>query len=392
MATETVVIIVPTYNEKGNIERLIKILEEKVFPLIAQNFDMHVLVVDDSSPDGTGQIVADLVNNHPKLHLLTNPKKLGLGYAYMKGMDYALNNLKAQIVFEFDADLSHDPTKIPPMLDKLSEGFDMVLGSRYVPGGAIPANWGVHRKFLSIVGNLVARIIATDFQIHDWTGGFRGIKRQVIEAVLPKMNRGELFGYTFQIGFLLQARKLGFSVAEVAFHFKDRTLGKSKMPASYITKTLGYLIRVRLKDLYTHRLFKFAIVGVIGALVQLSTLQLFRLWLPYQLAYFFSVELAVISNFIWSNLWTFADRPLALIELPGKFIQFNLGSAGSILIQQILAFGVERYIGIKPLIFLPIDTGFFFAIIGIGLGMFWNYFIYSKIIWKQQNKRTSSQL
>lgn len=387
-AIKSAVVIIPTYNEKGNIERVIDILETEIFPQLVK-YKMHILVVDDSSPDGTGGVVRNLSRSFANLHLLVNPHKAGLGNAYIKGMNYALTKLRAAVVFEFDADLSHDPTKIPIMLQKIEEGYDMVLGSRYVPGGAIPNNWGWHRKLLSIVGNLVARLIAFDFKIHDWTGGFRAITSEVVAKIIPLMTEDELFGYTFQIGFLLQARKMRLKIGEIPFHFKDRKLGKSKMPASYISSTLIYMIGFRVKELFRRRLFKFVVVGGIGALIQLSTLQLFRQNLTYQLAYFFSVEMAVISNFIWSNWWTFSDRKLKFIEIPSKFAAFNLTSAGSIIIQQILAYIGEKYIGLFPLFSLPviggqIDTGLIIAVTGILLGMTWNFFAYTRIIWRRK--------
>jgi len=389
--TKKVVIIIPTYNEKGNVERLITTLENSIFPKIDPIYDMHILVVDDTSPDGTGEVVREMAKKLPNLHLFINQKKSGLGYAYIKGMKYALKELKADIVFEMDADFSHDPKKVPEMLNKLTEGYDLVLGSRYIPGGKIPENWGLHRKLMSRMGNLTIRVVITNFSIHDWTTGYRAITRQVVEKVLPDLSGERFSGYTFQIGFLHGTVRKGYKVAEVPIHFVDRTLGHSKLGTEYIKNTLYYIFKVRMLELMHWRLFKFAVVGGIGALVQLSTLQLFRSYFPYQLAYFLSVEMAVISNFIWSNLWTFADRKLSLPQIPLKFIQFNLASGGSILIQQGLAFVGETFIGLRPLFSLPvvnyvIDSGLVFAVVGILLGMFWNFFAYSRLIWKAKRK------
>lgn len=383
-----VVIIVPTYNESGNIERLVEILEKEIFPKIKANYQMEILVVDDNSPDGTGSIVKNIIKKSANIYLLSNPKKIGLGGAYTKGMQYALETLKADIVFEFDADLSHDPQKIPIMLNEVEHNYDLVLGSRYIKGGSIPANWGWHRKFMSVVGNLVARILITDFAIHDWTGGFRAIKAEVIRSVLPLLNSREMMGYTFQIGFLFNARRLGYRVKEVPFHFMDRTLGKSKMPTSYIKNTLLYIIRVRKNEIVNNRIFKFAVVGLVGGLIQLTSLQIFRNFMPFQMATFFSVELAILSNFIWSNLWTFGDRKLRRGQVPLKYIQFNLTSAGSLLIQQVVAYLGENKIGLyylftTPILGIEVDTGLVFAVTGILLGMCWNFFAYSKIVWKR---------
>lgn len=386
--TKRVVIIVPTYNEKGNIEKLVSVLVEDIFPLLDQKYQVTILVVDDSSPDGTGEIVRGLKTQYPDLELLSNTKKMGLGNAYIRGMEFALTKLKAEVIFQFDADLQHDPEKIPPMLEKIDQGYDLVLGSRYIPGGGIPENWGLYRKFLSIVGNLTIRIVITKFDIHDWTTGYRALKAKVVETILPELNEERFMGYTFQIGFLHKAVRRGFKVAEVPFVFRDRKLGRSKLGAEYIKNTLLYILKVRAKEIVVSRIFKFVVVGTVGALVQLSTLQIFRTFLPYLLAFFLSIELAVGSNFILSNLWTFSDRKLKLKQAPFKFIQFNLASFGSILIQQILAFMGEKYIGLFPLFTIPvvfwsIDTGLMFAVVGILLGMMWNFFAYSRIVWKK---------
>jgi putative flippase GtrA len=134
---------------------------------------------------------------------------------------------------------------------------------------------------------------------------------------------------------------------------------------------------------------KFVIVGAVGALIQLSTLQLWRQVTNFQLAFFLAIECAILSNFILSNIWTFADRKLKPLQWPGKFVQFNITSAGSILIQQAIAFFGEMYIGLIPLFVLPIinfgvDTGTMYAVVGILMGMFWNFFAYNKIIWKKK--------
>ncbi len=381
------VVIIPTYNEIKNITRVIPALFA-VFKKIS-NWDMHVLVVDDNSPDKTYQAVKDMQKNNRWLHLVVNQKKGGLGAAYLVGMKEAFDNLQADVVFEFDADLSHDPSKIPAFIKKIDEGYDMVLGSRYISGGSIPADWGWLRKFYSVVGNIVIMVVLTDFRIRDWTGGYRAITKKVYEAVHDEL-RGERFsGYTFQIGFLHKAVRKGFKITEVPFHFVDRTEGVSKLGAEYIKNTLLYIFKVRIQEIINHRIFKFAFVGGIGALVQLGSLVLWRRAFPYQLAFFLAIETAIVSNFLWNNLWTFSDRQLKLPQIPAKFIQFNLASAGSIIIQQAIALIGEFAIGLFSLFTLPlinfkVDTGTIYAVVGILIGMFWNFFAYSKFIWKAQ--------
>lgn len=390
------IVIIPTYNEAENLPITIEKLAD-IFINI-KNWQMQILVVDDSSPDGTAAVVKQLQKKYSFLKLLVNEKKAGLGSAYLKGMDQAFNNLNADLVFEFDADLSHDPGKIPQMLEHVESGSDLVLGSRYIKGGSIPQNWGLHRKFLSVFGNLFIRLVMCDFSINDWTTGFRAIKKELYQAVANELESERFFGYTFQIGFLHKALKKKFKISEVAFAFKDRKIGKSKIGPEYIKNTLLYIMKVRIQEILQSRLFKFATVGAIGALVQLTSLEFYRFLLPdfqwsilttFLLATILSIETAIISNFILSNFWTFADRKLKKQSIPKKFLAFNLTSGGSLLIQMLIAALGENTIGLFTLFTLPIipiqvDTGMIFAVTGILVGMFWNFFAYNTFIWKKK--------
>lgn len=383
---ERVVVIVPTYNEKGNISKLCTVLIDEIFAGLPKKYDPYILIVDDSSPDGTGKEVERLSKHYKNLHLLTNPQKAGLGNAYTKGMNFALSDLGADIVFEFDADFQHDPTRIPVMLKKMEEGYDIVLGARYIKGGSIPKTWGFHRKFLSVVGNLVIRFVISDFSIHDWTTGYRAIKKQVVKTVLPTISSDAFMGYTFQIGLLHQAVRQKYKVSEIPINFIDRTYGKSKLGSEYVKNTLMYIFKVRIKEILASRVIKFGVVGLIGALVQLSMLQLFRQLLPFSVANFLAIECAVISNFIWNNAWTFADKRITAAQITVKFFEFNLASAGSIVIQEIVAIIGEATFGLNPLFTLGsiiVDSGMVYAVLGIGVGMIWNYFAYNRLIWKK---------
>jgi len=379
-----VVIVSPTYNEKGNIARLAKVLFEEIFPKLEKEYDCHVLIVDDSSPDGTGQEVLRLSKIYKSLHLMTNKKKLGLGNAYTKGMTYAIDELEADIVFSFDADFQHDPTRIPLMLNKLNQGNDIVLGARYIPGGSIPDTWGFHRKFLSIVGNFTIRVVITNFSIHDWTTGYRAIRRKVVRAVLPEMNSDTFMGYTFQIGLLHKAVRKGFKVSEVPLKFVDRTYGKSKLGAEYVKNTLLYIFKVRFNEIINSRVFKFGVVGGIGSLIQMIAFSI--LPFSYHLAVAISIEMAIISNFILNNIWTFTDKKLSASTIPTKFLKFNLASFGSILIQFMSATLGKAVFGLAPIgkfFGLSLNTGHIYLAIGIGLGMVWNYIAYNRLIWNR---------
>ncbi len=396
MQTNKVVVVIPTYNEAGNVGPVTLALH-KVFRRCPSRYDMHILFVDDNSPDGTSGQISKLVKTYPFVHILNNKRKGGLGHAYKKGFAYAIAKFKADILFQFDSDLQHDENIIPAMLSSLENGADLVLGSRYMPGGSIPKHWPLYRKFLSIMGNWFIRFVMLNFKVRDWTTGYRAIKREVAEQVLPTMGNSAFNGYTYQIGFLVKSIQNGYKVSEVAFHFRDRLEGLSKLGPEYIFNTLRYIMKVRISQIIHHRIFKFVMVGGFGSLVQLVALTIYRLFIlsgvsiisAYQLSLILAIETAIVSNFTWNNLWTFADRKLKPGQLPGKFVQFNLASGGSIVIQFVIATVGEKFIGLYDLFSLPfinfnVDTGLIYAMLGILIGMFWNFFAYNKLIWKKK--------
>lgn len=217
-----VVLIVPTYNERENIGILIEALEDE---FVRMTHDMHILVVDDHSPDGTAGIVRELMTKRRNVHLLEGEKH-GLGAAYIRGMQYVIHHMEADAVFEMDADLSHDPADVPRMMAGLSHA-DLVIGSRYVPGGSIPDEWGWHRKITSRVGNLVTRYLAGMSSIHDCTAGFRVIRTSLIRQM--DFAHMRVTGYAFQVTLLSQAVLLGAVVREIPVTFVDRKHGESKL-------------------------------------------------------------------------------------------------------------------------------------------------------------------
>ena len=163
---------------------------------------MHVLVVDDHSPDGTADAVRELMATYPNLHLITGEKE-GLGAAYIRGMTYALQELRAEAVMEMDADFSHKPADVPRLLAALDEGADFVIGSRYVPGGSIPENWGRLRQAISRWGNIFARYLAGLYRVKDCTAGFRAIRGSLLKRI--DFSSLKVQGYAFQIALLNQA-------------------------------------------------------------------------------------------------------------------------------------------------------------------------------------------
>lgn len=215
-------IILPTYNEKENIGTLLETLlgiSEKI-----NDFDMNILIVDDNSPDGTQEIVRNFLRDK-RINMITGDKK-GLGAAYIRGFRYAINELKADVLFEMDADFSHKPNDIPRFLDEINNGYDFIIGSRYVPGGDTP-DWGIIRKIISSGGNFFARSIAGLKEVQDCTSGFRAIKTSLIKKIdLDSLN---VQGYSFQMNLLWNAIKNNAKIKEIPIIFNDRNLGNSKM-------------------------------------------------------------------------------------------------------------------------------------------------------------------
>lgn len=241
-----VVVVVPTYNEKGNIvllvEKLCSILK------LINGYDFSILVVDDNSPDGTAAAVRMLQEKHKNLFLLTGNKE-GLGKAYLRGFSHAVEKMDAAILLVLDADFSHDLEKIPMFFEKIGAGYDFVIGTRYTKGGSIPAQWGIERKIFSILGNIVVRVILWHYRIYDWTSGFRAFAKKYFVGAAEHMPRYS--GYTFNVAFLHQAIHQGAKIYEVPFHYIDRTRGESKIvPKEYIISLLTYLIKSRIMELF----------------------------------------------------------------------------------------------------------------------------------------------
>ena len=369
------VIIIPTYNEKGNIETLVEILENEVFPKI-KNHEMHILVADDSSPDGTAEIVKDLMKKWENLDINVGQKQ-GLGAAYIWGMTYAIDKMNADVVFEMDADLFHDPNKIPQFLDKIDEGYDFVVGTRYSQGGAIPPDWGIHRKIMSVWGNLFIRFLFGKKGIDDWTGGYRAIKKEVFLKEKEKL--GAFTGYTFQVGFLYNAVKDGFRVAEVPFQAKDRTKGKSKIPGiQTILQTLYFVIKVRLQEIIFGPFGKFLVVGGTGFLIQAVILRVLveASGINPTISNLLGAVVAIFSNYNFNNFWTFkSERATSITRYLWKLLNFYATSAiGVILIQTGIIFLGDTFIGRKYY--------FLYFIIGTGILLIYNFTVYRFIIWR----------
>ena len=222
-----------TYNERFNIARLIP-------AILAQDPSLEILVVDDGSPDGTGAIVDGIATNNPRVHVIHREGKLGLGTAYIAGFRWALER-KYDLVFEMDADFSHNPERLPEFLESIRES-DVVLGSRYQDGHVNVVNWPMSRLFLSYAANIYARFV-TGLPIFDTTGGFKCFRRNVLESI--DLNSVKSNGYAFQIEMSYRAWKRGFRLLEIPIIFVDRTEGVSKMSKKIVREAIWMVWRLR---------------------------------------------------------------------------------------------------------------------------------------------------
>lgn len=226
------IVIIPTYNEKDNISNIIGAI------LNVKN-DMHILVVDDNSPDGTASIVREMMDGDERIHLLERPGKMGLGTAYCDGFRYALG-LKYDAIMEMDADFSHDPAKIPEFLEEI-KNYDLVIGSRYIYGVNV-INWPLSRLILSKMASLYTRII-TGMPIKDPTAGFKCFKASTLDKI--DLSKVKTNGYGFQIEMHYRFWKMGAKIKEIPIIFVDRTSGVSKMNRKIIFEAIRMVWKLK---------------------------------------------------------------------------------------------------------------------------------------------------
>lgn len=379
-----IVVISPTYNEKENIEKMIPVLEEQVFPKV-KNHDIKFLVADDGSPDGTADVVKQYMKKWVNIELLDGEKK-GLGKAYARAMRYAMEKMHADAVIEFDADFQHDPHDIPRLISAMDEGYDYVIGSRYIPGGEIPAEWGIDRKIKSILGGMFARYMFLMFRIHDMTSGFKLTKTTYLSKV--DLEHLYSFNYAYKLHILHDVVRLGAKVKEIPIVFYERTKGESKMDTNDITESFLVVLRLAWKDY--QRILKFLVVGGTGFIVQLIAQEtsVRILHLADNTSVTIGAECAIISNFLINHFWTFSDTSKIKenSSFVAKLLKFNLLSLPSILLQRFSVIWLIQLIGEKITIFsltIPTRIAVLFPVI-IFLVIPMNYLMYNKLVWKTQ--------
>jgi dolichol-phosphate mannosyltransferase len=371
-----VVVVAPTYNEEKNIAAFIEAV---------LRYPVRLVIADSHSHDQTPA----MIKKYPTVVYLDVVKR-GLGLGLKEGINYAFNRLGADAVITMEADLSSDMAKLPEFLSGLKK-YDLVIGSRYAPGGGV-RNWSWWRKILSRSANALLRLLSGAWEIHEFTNLYRGFNRKVWEKVKEPLAVHQ--GWLFVPAFIFEALPYSFPTKEVPFVFVDRPGGESKMnTVSYTFALLNYALRFRLKK--SAAFFKFLVVGGLGFIINTAVLVAgVGLGMTPANAGILGAELAIISNFFWNNLWTFSDRKLtSWTKIPGKFITFNFLSFGSALIQYAflkageLIFGLARYKG--PIVEMPlvrlVSWYMIFYVAGVGVGLIWNYFMYSRVIWRKKS-------
>ncbi|QQS38673.1 glycosyltransferase [Candidatus Woesebacteria bacterium] len=392
---EKVVIVMPAWNEAEGIKKMIDTLFDTEFQKI--NAEMHLLVVDNHSKDGMTEIVEKASEKRGNLHLIQQGDKKGLGNAYVVGMKYAMEKLHADAILEMDADGQHPPEFVKPMVEAYINGASYVIGSRYIKGGTVPKEWALFRRMVSYFGNLFIRIVLLKKEIHDLTTGFRLSK---VKGVLNKIDLDglmELERFAYKVDLMYQCIKNADKVVEVPLEFRPRITDKSKFNTKEMVATFKVAIILGIRDKI--RFVKFAVVGFIGYVVNAIALELYTgtsiaMALAQNFSFFkgtsfsfigessawaaaLAAEMAIISNFVLNNIWTFKEEkitnPLVTVW---KFIQFNLTSFGAVVIQFVV-------IGVMVVAFS--DTTFVRQIgilIAMPLVMAFNYTMYNLVIWK----------
>ena len=373
-----VVIVMAAWNEAENIQRMIDTLFEDVFPKIKA--DMHLLVADNNSTDGMTQIVEKEMKEKKNLHIVQQGDKKGLGHAYVAGFKYAVDKLGADAVMEMDADGQHPSEFVKPMVEAYLDGGDYCIGSRYIPGGSVPKEWAFFRRAISFFGNLFIRLVLVKPSIHDLTTGFRLTK---VKGVLDKIDLDNLMErerFAYKVDLMYQSIKNAKNVVEVPLEFRPRITDKSKFNTKEMISTFKVAIILGIKD--KAKFIKFGTVGFAGFVVNFIFLRVFRgMGFAEILSWAFSTELAILNNYIFNNMWTFkSEKILGLSKHVKKFFQFNLTSAGALVIQSIFGPLGVKLIGEKyDFIVLAVVVAF--------LVLPYNYFMYNVVIWKSWNLR-----
>tara|TARA_Y100001978_G_scaffold183912_1_gene181850 strand:+ start:1819 stop:2946 length:1128 start_codon:yes stop_codon:yes gene_type:complete len=359
--------VLPTFNEEGNIENVIK----KIFESEDEqsSYDFSILVVDDNSLDDTQSIVKRLIKSNNKIHLITGEKK-GLGEAYKRGFKYAIDVLNTDLIFQMDSDGQHDPNIIPNFLKVIDEGKDVVIGSRFTEGGSTP-DFSFSRLLISRIGNLLVRYVGGITHVKDCTSGYRAINVSYLKEV--DFSYLSTKGYSFQSSLICDLAWRGAEISEIPIVFSSRESGDSKLS---LRDQIEFLLNIpklgfrNLKDF-----IKYSLVGFSGVIVNLGLYTfLTRIYNFSELiAPIISIETALISNFILNNFWTF-ERRSTQSRIRVKFLKFHLVSGLAAVINYVVFLSLFVTFGVHDI---------FANLIGIVFAAIANYLINSNWTWKE---------
>jgi dolichol-phosphate mannosyltransferase len=384
-------IVIATYNEAGSIGSMIETLFNTIFPTI-KDWHCTVIVVDDTSPDKTYEIVQKYQKNYPDLHLIINPEKKGMGNAVVKGFKYAMEKLNATVVCEFDADFQHPPKDIPLLLEKINQGYDFVIGSRKIKGGSVPTSWNFKRKFFTYVGGFTSRFVLffpfrPFFQVTDPTTGLRASR---VKGFVDQIDLDNLYSLKFgyKIELLYRMIQLKAKFTEIPLQFGLRETGVSKISKDTARDILLVSLKCRRNDEFTKKFIKFGLVGGVGFIINLIGLNVFSRFLTpvipatglrNSIANTLASELSIISNFTFNNAWTFkSQRITAVTEIISKFFAFNFSSlVGGVLVPALIVGAGTHYFGDQT-------KNLFLVLAIFGFTIPYNWTVYNRVIWKKK--------
>ncbi len=370
-----IVVVIPTYNERDNIQILINALLQKF--LLFPTYNFNILVVDGNSKDGTAEVVKELQLESKILFLLEEKSKSGLGSAYLKGFDFAMKELNADYVVEMDADLQHSPDDFVKLIAEVKNDFDLIIGSRYVKGGSVPEEWAFYRKLISYFGSMFARILLRIPKIKDFTSGFKVTKvKGVLDQVDFSKIKSKGFAYKMDFVIIFSDMKVRFKEVPIAFGLRDR--GTSKMEKTNFKESLNLVINYFKER--NKNFLKFVIVGFGGLFTDLLIFNISNIFVRSATASLISGSVAMLFTFSMNNFWSFRDREKIIIRmLIPTFLFYVMSSYVPILLRSYLIHELEVVYGEG---FLISNLG---MLIGICFGIIWNFTVYSKIIWKKKN-------
>ncbi|MFC1756093.1 glycosyltransferase [Patescibacteria group bacterium] len=372
-----VVVVIPTYNERENIKRLIPLLEKEYEHF--SNHEIHTLIVDGNSPDGTGEEVEGFKEQYPNVWLLREKEKAGLGAAYVYGFRHAMKEMGAEVVVEMDADFQHDPKDLTSMLQKFDEGYDYIIGSRYIKGGSVPKEWAFYRKFLSLGGSWFSKLVLGIFNVNDFTTGFKisRVKGYLDRLDLDGINSS---GFAYKIDLLYKMHRVGAKIVEVPIKFGLRDRGDSKMEKDNMMDSLRVVVLLRYEE--SKSFLKFLLVGLAGLIADGGVFSLLRLTsVGSSWASAISGFVGMVTTFSLNNVWSFKERKIeSRKKMIKSFVVYFASSYVPIIFRSwLIDFSIGKY-GEGALVEYTAFS------IGILVGLVWNYTVYSRLIWKKDSK------